>query len=64
MYLGQVCIDVATLQWGKFVYLGRVCKCGESSVIRWHSHGSNSQHWELNGTLDNFSLIPKFFQKS
>ena len=33
MYLGQVCIDVATLQWGKFVYLGRVCKCGESSVI-------------------------------
>ena len=34
MYLGQVCIDVATLQWGKFVYLGRVCKCGESSVIQ------------------------------
>ena len=24
---------MATLQWGKFVYLGRVCKCGESSVI-------------------------------
>ena len=33
MYLGQVCIDVATLQWGKFVYLGQVFKCGESSVI-------------------------------
>ena len=34
LYLGQVWI-VATLRWGKFVHLGRVCKCGESSVLRY-----------------------------
>ena len=32
LYLGQVWIAV-TLRWGKFVYLGRVCKCRESSVL-------------------------------
>ena len=28
---------MATFRWGKFVYLGRLCKCGESSVLR-HKH--------------------------
>ena len=33
LYLGQVWIAV-TLRWGKFVSLGQVCKCGESSVLQ------------------------------
>ena len=55
MYMGQVCIDVATLQWGMFVYLGRVCKCGESSVIhadtatQWHGGGSSCSSIALCG---------------